>query len=390
MAGDPSSRPRALFFCNFPPPLTGQTIGTQVTSELLAGDVEISRLDTSDGDLNLARGPAARLRRLRRLLAHSRELERRLCRERFDILYLVAAGGASGHLRDALAVRRARPRVGRIVAHVRSGQFRDNFARRWHAPLTGAFVRDVDLFILLSAGLSAELDPYLPPARRAVVANVIDPAVRVTDEEATAKVTARAGRSSFRVLYLGNMIPAKGYREVAAALSLLRDLAPLPVTADFAGGWLGPADRAAFLRLLADRGLTGAVRVHDSLADRSAVKRLLLAADAIVLPTRYRVEAQPRSLIEAMNAATPVVATRHASIPEFVVPGTNGLLIEEGSPERIAAALLELTDGTRWRRLAEGARGTYLERFHPEAVRQALLAAFLGTAAPGQRPAPGS
>jgi glycosyltransferase involved in cell wall biosynthesis len=48
------------------------------------------------------------------------------------------------------------------------------------------------------------------------------------------------------------------------------------------------------------------------------------------------------TILEAMAAGLPVVATRVGGADEMVVDGVTGLLVEAGSPERIAAALHRL------------------------------------------------
>ena len=58
--------------------------------------------------------------------------------------------------------------------------------------------------------------------------------------------------------------------------------------------------------------------VHGGVSERSIIKEFLNRADAFVLPTYYPIEAQPISIIEALNSGTPVIATNHASIPEMI------------------------------------------------------------------------
>ena len=67
---------------------------------------------------------------------------------------------------------------------------------------------------------------------------------------------------------------------------------------------------------------------------------LMGALDVLVLPSR----AEPFGtvLAEAMNAGTPVVATRVGGLPEVVDDGVTGRLVEPGDPAALAAAVLEV------------------------------------------------
>jgi glycosyltransferase involved in cell wall biosynthesis len=48
--------------------------------------------------------------------------------------------------------------------------------------------------------------------------------------------------------------------------------------------------------------------------------------------------------MEAQLSGLPVIATRHAGIPDVVMEGETGLLVEEGDVEAMAMAMLRLID----------------------------------------------
>jgi glycosyltransferase involved in cell wall biosynthesis len=86
------------------------------------------------------------------------------------------------------------------------------------------------------------------------------------------------------------------------------------------------------------------------LGQRPDVPELLRGVDAFVLPTLW--EGLPYSILEAMAAALPVVASRVGGIPEEVVDGETGFLVERQDPAALAGALQRLhRDGTRAREL---------------------------------------
>lgn len=84
-------------------------------------------------------------------------------------------------------------------------------------------------------------------------------------------------------------------------------------------------------------GLRGYFRF---LGYREDVPHVLAASDVAVLPTFS--EGLPRSLLEAMAAGLPVVASGLESIAELVVHRGTGLLVRPGSPGEFAEAVVRL------------------------------------------------
>ena len=68
------------------------------------------------------------------------------------------------------------------------------------------------------------------------------------------------------------------------------------------------------------------------------------------MPTFYPAEAQPYSIIEAMAAGCSVVSTWHAAIPETVIDGETGLLVEKESVDQLAKALKKLIENPALRK----------------------------------------
>jgi glycosyltransferase involved in cell wall biosynthesis len=79
---------------------------------------------------------------------------------------------------------------------------------------------------------------------------------------------------------------------------------------------------------------TGALPHHE-------VLDLYRVSDLVVLPAVWK-EPFPRSLLEAMTAGRPVVATRSGGIPELVEHGVSGLLVAPGNAEELAEAILRV------------------------------------------------
>ena len=113
-----------------------------------------------------------------------------------------------------------------------------------------------------------------------------------------------------------------------------------------------------------------ASRVH-FLGPRRDLGNLLGATDVFVMPSLW--EGLPLSMVLAMGAGLPVVATRVAGIPEVVRHDETGLLIEPGESRPLGAALASLVaDADLRRRLGAAARDYVRPRFGADKYVQSV------------------
>jgi glycosyltransferase involved in cell wall biosynthesis len=148
--------------------------------------------------------------------------------------------------------------------------------------------------------------------------------------------------------------PVKGVDGLIQALAAI-DGVHLAVVGD------GP-ERASLEALAGD--LDVAERIHWA-GHRRDVPRLLPAFDLFVQPSLH--EGMPNTILEAMAAGLPVVATAVGGTPEVVVDGVTGLLVPPRDPSGLTEAIASLLRDPGLRRtMGRAGRGRVAERFTVE------------------------
>jgi len=95
---------------------------------------------------------------------------------------------------------------------------------------------------------------------------------------------------------------------------------------------------------------------------RADVPQLMASSDALVLSSGW--EGLPLTVLEAMAAGKPVVATAVGGVPELVEDGATGILVPPGDAKALAQGLLRLAqDPDLRRRMGRAAQKRAIERF---------------------------
>lgn len=99
------------------------------------------------------------------------------------------------------------------------------------------------------------------------------------------------------------------------------------------------------------------------LGHREDARQLLCGMDLMVQPSRR--EALGLSVLEALSAGVPVVASSVGGLPEVIENNVNGFLFDLENIEALSAIIKGLIVDSKVRlRLSEGARKSYLEKFN--------------------------
>lgn len=200
---------------------------------------------------------------------------------------------------------------------------------RWLTPLNDAFVgvaRSHGQFLVQGERFPAEkvhvipngvdTDRFAPGARNPALVHELG----LPADAPVAGIVARLDKVKNHEMYL--RVAAEVRRHVPQAHFLI----------------IGDGPRRAQLESLA-----ADLRIQDGvhfLGDRADVPALLRLMDVFLLTSHN--EANPVSILESLATGVPVIATRVGSIPETVLDGQTGYLVEPGDEAQMAERISEL------------------------------------------------
>lgn len=207
----------------------------------------------------------------------------------------------------------------------------------------------------------------IPPSRVGVIYNGVDLEAFSSEAADRESVRRELGLRSdeFAIFQVARLDHLKDHSTAIRTIARVVQRRPVARLVLIGEGPEEPRIRAEVERL----GVSSSVLL---LGLRTDVARLLPAADAFLLTSIS--EGIPVTLIEAMGARLPVVATAVGGIPEVVLNGKTGLLAPSGADAALADGLLRLVVEPGFReRLGLAGRERALSRFPQHLMHTSYL-----------------
>jgi glycosyltransferase involved in cell wall biosynthesis len=208
---------------------------------------------------------------------------------------------------------------------------------------------------------------HADPSKIDVIYNAVDwTAIQTTRSRQEMRAALGIDANAKLAGVIARLTEQKGHRYLFRAMTT-------PALADLQLIVVGDGDLRDALKEDA-RALAIASRVH-FLGARRDLGDLLCAIDAFVMPSLW--EGLPLSLILAMGAALPVVASAIAGIPEVVDNGKTGWLVPPGSVIGLSTALADVfADPTHAAAVGNAARDFVLPRFGVDSYVHAVAGLY--------------
>jgi glycosyltransferase involved in cell wall biosynthesis len=193
--------------------------------------------------------------------------------------------------------------------------------------------------------LASDVDLFLAPTTfardRALEFGLDAGRVRVRRLGAvTGPARPRPARPRRRIGFVGTLAPHKG---VDVLIRAFRGLGRADLTLDLHGSLSSHPAHVALLRREAEGDMR--IRFHGPFAEGEQ-ERVLSAIDLLVLPSVWW-ENSPLTVLEALAAGVPVVASAIGGLPEIVADGDTGLLVPPSDPAALRQAIDDVTEGRR-------------------------------------------
>ena len=192
-----------------------------------------------------------------------------------------------------------------------------------------------------------------------------------------APAPSRGARAVPMILAAGRLVEKKGFAFLIDACRLLADRS-VPFECVIAGSGPLQDELESHVRRV---GLGHRVSLTGEALKQEGIPGFMHGGDVFCLPSVWSsdndVEGLPQLLMEAMACGLPVVSTRIVGIPDLVIDGETGLLVEPREAEALADALTRLLDDDALaERLAEAGRAHVLDEFDIATSLEPLIERF--------------
>jgi glycosyltransferase involved in cell wall biosynthesis len=174
--------------------------------------------------------------------------------------------------------------------------------------------------------------------------------------------------SELRVIFLGCITKVEGPLILLDALKTVSEMSDIQLTCDF----YGPIHNEIHDEFSNELKFVPNAR-YCGIAKAGAGSQLISQYDVLVLPTCYDAEWHLGTLIEAMYAGVPVIATQVHHFTDLVINGINGFLIPMQDSDFLAEAILVLAADPNLRKKMGQANHLRGQKFSANYVVEQLL-----------------
>jgi len=360
---------KILFIAPIPPPINGQSKASIILLEKLQvenNDVEIINLSKK----SLKNGFNS-IRRVFDIITILIDIWSK--RQNNDIIYLSLAESFFGNLRDLFIYGICYKSRHKIFVHMLGGAGMKEILRGngIQKNINAFFIKKIAGVILEGPVNFQTFSEIIPEKKIFIIPNFAEDFLFIKDDEIKTKF---ANLESIQILYLSNLIPGKGYNELADAYIELDEASKKQVNIVFVGSFESQESENEFLiKIKTHSGLNYLGRFIDGEEKRD----LYCQSPIFCLPTYYPFEGQPISILEAYATGCVVITSNHSGIPFIFSDKKNGFMVEKRSISSIKKAIEDvIKNKNNLEDIAFNNRNVALEKYRTSIFQRAMMGVF--------------
>ncbi|MBY0091556.1 glycosyltransferase family 4 protein [Priestia aryabhattai] len=263
----------------------------------------------------------------------------KIFREQADIMYISISQTKLGLLRDLLIINLSQKKSCKIVTHLHGNNLGNTIdsLTNLEKKLAKHVLSKVNSAIVLGERLVSNYRGMVNDVN--VIRNGISEDY-IDYNEFEVAMLEKKDKKTLKIIYLSNLIESKGFLIAAkAVIELIKEGYQIELI--LAGAVHDNEKYEELLKIIKENNCKEIIK-YIGIVTGEKKKGLLLNADIMLLPTYYKVEGQPISIIEGMAAGLPIISTNIGCIDEMIKD--NGFLLEDSTVPKVREALRKLIE----------------------------------------------
>ncbi len=211
--------------------------------------------------------------------------------------------------------------------------------------------------IVISDYLNKLLKEYIKKKEIRIIRASIDEDIY---NEFKSEITVRKNGSKFIILNIGQIYVIKNQLLLVEAINKMRNKDSLLVK--FIGFVFDSKYKEELIKKIDEYKLKNIIKFYGSMEKKEIINEYI-NSDAVVITSKE--EGMSLVLVEALFFKKPVISTTVGVIPEVIINGENGIIIDTFNPDSLTVALENLiSDKILYNKIRENAFNTYKSNFN--------------------------